>query len=155
MAKKPVPRDDVAHHALRKAFESRRVVFFTDPHLLNRPGSPVYNPIDVFVPPLVLMVSSLTLLFAFGLVEWIVALVLVLLYQVYAAKRVVDYRMHRRTVEAVLRNPHNLQMLWDMGGIAVALKDWPERNCIAPLGDWRVFARDYLIDDEPAPVAAD
>ncbi|HLN25363.1 MAG TPA: hypothetical protein VK558_15435 [Patescibacteria group bacterium] len=149
MAKAPIPPDDVAHRALCKAHADHRVIFFTDPHVLNRPDSPVYSPVDVFVPTLVLMGGSLTLLFAFGLVEWMVALVLVLLYQVYGAKRVVEYRMHKRTVDAVLRNPYNLQILWQMGGIAVALKDWPERNVIAPLGDWRVFARDYLIDLNP------
>ena len=148
MAKPPnaPPSDSVAHAAIRKAYEAGRIVFFTDPHVLNRPDTPVYSAIDVFVPTLVLMASSLTLLFAFGMLEWIVALVLVLLYQVYGAKHVVWRRLHKRTVEAIVKNAHNLELLWKLGGIAIALKDWPERNCIAPDGDWRIFARDYLMD---------
>lgn len=150
-----LPSDQAAHQALQHAHAQGRIIFFTDPHILARPGSPVYNGLDVFVPPLVLMVSSLTLLFAFGLLEWIIALVLVLLYQVYGAPHVVHWRMHRRAVEAVLHNPHDWQLLWDTGGIAVALKDWPERNCVAPDGNWRQFATEYLVDETPdaEPVA--
>ena len=146
MAKANLPSEEVAYAAIRKAHGLGRIVFFTDPLVLNRPGSPVYNPLDVFAPPVVLMGSSLTLLFAFGMFQWIVGLVFVLLYQAYGAKHVVEWRMHRRTVEAVLRNGHNFRLLWETGGLAIALKDWPERNVIAPKGDWRAFAGDFLVD---------
>jgi hypothetical protein len=141
--------DEVAHAALKAAYVTRQVVFFTDPRVLARAGSPLYNPLEVFVPPLVLLASSLTLLFAFGLVEWIFALVLVLFYQVYGAPRVVHWRVHRRAVAALLRSPQALETLWQFGGLAVALKRWPERNCIAPEGDWRGFVADYLIIPDP------
>ncbi len=144
-----------AHEALKRAHAAGRIVFFTDSHLLARPGSPVYNGLDVFVPPLVLMVSSLTLLFAFGLVEWIVALVVILLYQVYGAPHLVHWRLHRRVVSAVLHSPHNWQLLWELGGLAVALKDWPERNCVAPTGDWQKFSADYLEESEPVSASGD
>jgi hypothetical protein len=141
---------DSAHAALRQAYAAGQIVFFSDPRILARPGSPLYNPLDVFVPPLVLLASSLTLLFAFGLVEWIVVLILILFYQVYGAPRVVHWRVHRRAIAAVLQGPRTLQILWGIGGLAVALKRWPERNCIAPNGDWCGFAADYLIKDDSA-----
>jgi hypothetical protein len=138
-----------AHDALKRAYAAGRIVFYTDPHLVARPGSPAYNPLDVYAPPVVLMAGSLAFLFAFGLIEWIVALVLVLLYQVYGAPRVVHWRVQRRVVDAALRHPHNLKVFWEMGGMAIALKDWPERNCFAPGGDWRAFVGDCLSEAEP------
>ena len=125
MSRKPsrIPSEHDAYEAIRRAHAQGRIVFFTDPLVLNRPGSPVYNPVDIFAPTVVLMASSLTLLFAFNMLTWIVALVFVLLYQVYGAKHVVEWRMHRRTVAAVLLNGHNFRLLWETGGIAIALKD--------------------------------
>jgi len=146
-----LPRDDVAHAAIRHAYDGGRLQFYTDQRLLGRPGSPVYNGLDVFVPSLVLFASSLTLLFAFGMLHWLVALSLVLLYQIFGAPRLVHWRLHRRCVQAVLRNPYNLTLLWGLGGIAMALKDWPEKCCIAPSGNWQAFARDFLM--EPAAEA--
>jgi hypothetical protein len=146
---KGTPHSYAAHEALQKAYAAGRVVFFTDSRLLARPGSPLYNALEVYVPPLVLMASSLTVLFAFGLVEWIAALVLVVLYQLYAAPKVLSWRVHRRAVAAALNNPQNLQILWALGGIAIALKDWPERACIGPKGDWRAFCGEFLVVPDP------
>lgn len=146
----PTPPEALAYEALCRSHREGKIIFFTDPQVLNRPGSPVYNPVDIFAPSLVLMASSLTLLFAFGLVEWMVALVFVLVYQVYGARYLVEWRLHRRTVRAVLTNPYNLKLLWEMGGLAVALKDFPEKNCIAPNGNWRAFCGEWLIE-EPRP----
>lgn len=149
MGKATRPTENEAHARLTKAFAAGRIAFFTDSHVLARPGSPVYSVLDVFVPPLVLMASSLTLLFAFGLLEWIIALVLVLLYQAFVAPHLVHWRLHRRAIAAVLAHPHNLKLLWETGGLVVALKDWPEKNCRGPFGDWRGFVQQYL--EEPAP----
>ncbi len=142
------PHSYAAHEALRKAHAAGRVVFFTDWRILARPGSPLYNALEVFVPPLVLMGGSLTVLFAFGLLEWIAALVVVLLYQLYGAPHMVNWLVHRRAVAAALNNPQNLQILWDLGGIAIALKDWPERICVGPKGDWRAFCGEFLVVPE-------
>lgn len=146
---KSTPHSYAAHEALRKAHAAGRVIIYSDARILARPGSPLYSVFEVFVPPLVLLASSLTLLFAFGLIEWLAALVMILLYQVYGAPRVVNWLVHRRAVVAVLTNPQNLQILWEMGGIALALKDWPEQSCIGPRGDWRAFCGDFLVEAEP------
>lgn len=152
MARAPLSYAD-AHAILLRARAADRVELFSDPAVLNRPGSPVFSPLDVYVPPVVLLASSLTLLFAVGLIAWLVALVLVLGYQMYLARRVVEWRLHRRTVRAAFAGPQNFALLWNLGGIAIALKGWPERNCVAPAGDWRKFVADYLDTDAPAPSA--
>jgi hypothetical protein len=145
--------DSAAFEALRRAYASGRIIIVIDVMLLNRPGSPVFSVVDVFAPPLALLASSLTLLFAFGVLPWIAALIVILLYQVYAAHYLVYWRLRQRAVSAMLRNSHNLQILWAVGGCAIALKDLPERNCIAPHGDWRAFARDLLMDRDASTTA--
>lgn len=149
---RPVPADEVAFAALRRAHEEGRIVLFTDAAVICQPGSPAYSVIDVFAPPLVLLASSITLLFAFGMLQWIVGLVFVLLYQAFVQPRLVLWRAHRRAQRYALAHLVNLKLFWESGGIAVALKEWPERNCIAPQGDWRVFAADYLLDAGSMPV---
>jgi hypothetical protein len=145
---KEIPNIYAAHDALKKAHAAGRIVIFTDSRVLARPGSPLYNAMEVFVPPLVLMASSLTLLFAFGIIEWIVALMIVLLYQLYGAPRVVNWRVHLRAVRAALNSPQNFQILWEMGGLAIALKDWPEQSCAGPTGNWRAYCAEFLIVPE-------
>jgi hypothetical protein len=147
---KGTPHGYAAHDALRKAYAAGRIVFITDSKILARPGSPLYSALEVFVPPVVLMASSLALLFAFGLVEWLASLVAVVLYQLYAAPLIIAWRVHRRAVAAALNNAHNMQILWQMGGIGIALKDWPERNCTGPKGDWRAFCGEFLVVPEAA-----
>lgn len=141
-----IPARAEAYEALRRAHANGRLVIATDKAMLNRPGSPVFNPLDIYVPPVVLLASSLTLLFAFGLVPWILGLVAVLLFQRFVAGHWVEWRMRRRVIEAVLANPNNLDLLWSLGGIVIALKDWPQRNCAAPYGDWRRFVGEYLTE---------
>jgi hypothetical protein len=142
------PHSYAAHQVLKQAYASGKVVFFTDPRILARPGSPLYSPLEVFLPPLVLMAGSLVLLFTVGLIEWIVVLILILIYQMYGAPRVLNWRVHQRAVEAVLKNPHNLQILWTVGGLAIALKDWPERACVSPRDDWATFCDEFLRQPE-------
>ncbi len=149
MAKKSLKLpDEVVIQALSRAYADGRILLFTDPKTVARPGSPAYSEVDVFAPPLVLFVSSLTLLFTFGMLEWIVAMVGVLGYQMLAQPRIVLWRAHRRARRVAFAAAANLEALWKVGGIAVALKDWPERNCVAPGGDWRAFAIEYLVDPE-------
>lgn len=152
--RRAVPGDEVAFAALQRAHAEGRIVVFTDAAAISLPNSPAYSAIDVFVPPLVLMASSITLLFAFGILEWIAGLIGVLLYQAFVQPRLVLWRAHRRAQRYALLHLGNLKLLWESGGIAVALKDWPERNCIAPDGDWRMFAADYLLDRDEVSSAA-
>jgi hypothetical protein len=140
------PQSYAAHQRLRQAVADGRIVFYTDPRLLAKPGSPLYNPIAIYVTPVVLMGASLILLFWAGLIAWIVALCVILAYQLYAAPRLLRWRIHQRAVEALLKNPHNLQLLWTLGGLALALKDWPEQNCVSPKGDWIAFCDEFLVD---------
>jgi protein-S-isoprenylcysteine O-methyltransferase Ste14 len=142
---------DLAHSAIMRAYAEKRLQIHLDVRHLARPGSPAHEPLDVFVPLLILMPSSLTLLFAFGMLVWIVGLSGVLLFQIFAAPLFLAWRTRRRVVQA-LPQGRNFVLLWDYGGLALVLDDQPEHPCVAPTGNWREFATRYLND--PADTAA-
>jgi hypothetical protein len=143
------PDDRFVLDVLIQAHARGRLVLRTDPRIHARPGSPVYDAVDVFVPPMTFLASSLTMLFAFGPLEWIGSLTAVLLYQIFLAPRVISWRCHRRAVRAIITNPHNLAILWRHGGITMMVKGQPEHRCDAPNGDWRGFVAAHLVEERP------
>ena len=159
--RKPPPAS-VAHAALGRAHAEGRVRFVTDARSHSHPGSPVWSGLDVFVPPVVLLTSSITLLLTFGLAEWIVAVTGVLIWLGFGAPRLVVHRMRRRAMRLALLGPEGLERLWRHGGFAIVLADHPEYHCAAPADDWRLFAADHLMEPaqtepaqtEPAPQPA-
>lgn len=149
------PPPAAAHMLLRRAYAEGKVVVFTDLKVLARPGSPLHHPLDIFAPLLIMLVSSLTFLFAFGLLEWIFTLAAILLFQLYGAPRWMAWRVRQRAIDALLKNPHNLHVLWMMGGLAFAPKDWPEQTCVGPYGDWISFFYEYFPDRTPPEIVED
>jgi hypothetical protein len=150
---KPIVSDFDAHRLLAQAHAEGRVRVHLDTSLLARPASPAYDALDVFVPALVLMCSSLTLLFAFGLVEWIVALSLILVYQLVGAPLLVRVRARRRAWRAVF-DVGGFDRLWRYGGIALVATAQPDQCCVAPSGNWKKFVLVALAAPPPAAVAS-
>jgi hypothetical protein len=148
MARRPDPKtnETVAFTALRRAYESGRILVYTDPRIHGRPGTPSHSLIDVYAPPLVLFGASITLLTAFGMLEWIIGMVITILFWSFVQPPIVRYRAKRRAKAIAFASIEGLKVSWAIGGLALVLKDWPERNCVAPTGDWRGFANDYLVD---------
>jgi len=138
--------ETVAFAALRRSFADRRILVFVDPRVANRPGSPSYSVTDVYAPPLILFGASITLLISFGALYWIIGMMGVVLAWAFVQPPIVRARAVARARRIAFASPAGFKAVWALGGFAVALKDWPERNCIAPQGDWRRFAADYLID---------
>lgn len=136
--------EEEAFALMQKAFAAHRMTLFTDPAILNRQGSPLFNPLETFAPLLILLASSMTLLLAFGLVEWIIGLALVLVLQTFVIKKLNEWRFHRRAVRMALSSLYNFRLLWSMGGLVLALKDWPGKNCVAPGGNWKSFVAHYI-----------
>lgn len=135
-----------AHAALARAYGDGRILVYTDPRIINRPGSPAYSIADVYVPPLVLFGASITLLIEFGMLVWIAGMVFVILFWAFVQPPIVRWRAGRRAKRIAFATPEGMKAHWALGGFALVLKDWPDRNCVAPKGDWRAFATDYLVE---------
>ena len=149
MARRPkTPRaaESVAHAGLCRAYANKRILVFVDPKVANRPGSPAYSVTDVYAPPMILFAASITVLAAFGLLQWIIAMMIVILIWAFVQPPLVRMRAVARAKRIAFASLEGWKATWALGGFAVALKDFPERNCIAPGGDWRAFATGYLVD---------
>jgi hypothetical protein len=156
MARRPTPpaSETVAFAALRRAYQSGRILVFTDPKIVGKPGTPAYSVTDVYAPPLILFAAGITLLATFGLLHWIIGMTVVILIWAFVQPPIVRWRAKKRARVIAFSTLDGLKAMWALGGFAVALKDWPERNCIAPKGDWRSFATDYLVDPIDAEAAS-
>jgi hypothetical protein len=139
-------KEAVAFAALVRAYAARRILVFTDPKVVNRPGSPGYSVTDVYAPPMVMFGASITLLAAFGLLEWIIGMVFAITIWSFVQPPIVRWRAGRRARAVAFASLDGLKRCWAQGGFALVLKDWPDRSCVAPEGDWRAFATDYLVD---------
>ena len=139
-------QETIAFAALQRACQSGRVLIYTDPKIIGKPGTPSYSVTDVYAPPLILFAASITLLAAFGLLEWIVGMILAVGVWAFVQPPIVRWRADRRARRVVLASVEGLKISWAIGGLALVLKDWPDRNCVAPWGNWRDFAHDYLVD---------
>jgi len=147
--------ETVAFAALQRAYETGRILVYTDPKVVGRPGTPSHSVTDIYAPPLVLFAAGITLLTAFGLLEWIIGMVFAIGVWAFVQPPIVRFRARRRAKRIAFGSIEGMKVSWAVGGLALVLKDWPERNCIAPKGDWRSFAADYLvdpIDHDAAPV---
>ncbi len=161
MPPKPDPRQDQAlHEALRIAILAGRVELATDGLHLHKPTSPVYVAWDHLGPLLALMLFSLLVLLFQGLGWGIAAMTVAILVYIFGMRWWVGQQVHRRTLDAMLRNAYNWTLVWEFGGVAL-IRRGDAVPCVAPKGDWRAFAR-RLTDlsfpmpddeDEAAPAA--
>lgn len=139
--------DEHLHALIRAAYRGKRLDIQIDPLRLNRADSPVYNMWDNLLPLLLLMGLGMAALLLGGLFAGMAAMMVVVFIQVFGLRLLIGHQLRGRTVEAVLRNAHNLNVLWAFGGIALLRKGPPEDTCVAPAGDWRRFVRRYFVDN--------
>jgi len=132
------------HEQIRAAVKAGRVKIYADANALAFEGSPVHSPWDHLAPLLALMVLALMVLLAAGVAYGIVAMTVGALLHLVCGRYYVAWRLHQRVEAHLLHSFAQWQALWDQGGVAMVLVDSTEAPCLAPLGDWRKFARRNL-----------
>jgi hypothetical protein len=140
--------DEQLHDQLRGAVLAGRVQVFTDPRVLDFPGSPVHQHWDHLLPLTILMTLALIILLAAGVAVGIVVMTLCVLAHLFGNKYYVGWRLRMRAQGYILTDVIQFQTLWQMGGVAMATKGGNEPPCLAPKGDWRKFIRRNLGEGE-------
>jgi hypothetical protein len=140
--------DEQLHDQLRGAVQVGRVQVFTDPRVLDFPGSPVHQHWDHLLPLTTLMTLALIILLAAGVAVGIVVMTLCVLAHLFGNKYYVGWRLRMRAQDYILTDVIQFQTLWQMGGVAMATKGGNEPPCLAPKGDWRKFIRRNLGEGE-------
>jgi hypothetical protein len=143
-------QDYKLHERLAEAYMADRIRIQIDFQRLNRTGSPVFNPWENVVPLLGLLLGSLAIM-PFNLVAGTIAMVGAMFFFAFLVRPWVARRLRERTIQAMLKNAHNWQLIWSYGGVVVVLRDNPRIGVVSPAGNWRTFARRFDGGQEIGP----
>ncbi|WP_162913154.1 hypothetical protein [Rhodospirillaceae bacterium SYSU D60014] len=141
------------HRAIVRAHAAGEVEIAVSFRAVNRTGAPGFRTTDIVVPPFVILVLSLYVLFAVGPVAGTLALLAGMGLLLFVLRPRNKQRTMDRTRALALAKLEDWQALWRLGGLALRSTRDPARDCISPDGDWQAFARDHLMP-APAPTPA-
>lgn len=141
-------RDRALYARLIESYHADRVSIFVDFDRLNHPRSPVWNPWENIGPLLLILIVSLTLMFFVHLLLGTAAMVLGVIFYLFALRPWIAQRVYRRAIDAATENLHNWNLLWRIGGLVLTLNYMNKTRCVAPDGDWRSFVTRYLPEME-------
>ncbi len=141
-------RDRALYARLVESYHADRVSIFVDFDRLNHPRSPVWSPWENIGPLLIMLISSLALMFFIHLMIGTVVMVLCVFFYLFALRPWIAQRVYRRAIDAATENLHNWNLLWRIGGLVITLNYMGKTRCVAPDGDWRAFVTRYLPEME-------
>lgn len=130
------------HERLTQAYTADRIRIHVEFNRLNRAGSPVFDPWENVVPLLALILAGVAIM-PFDLVAGTLVLIGAMFVYAFLVRPWIAQRVRARTIENMLRNAHNWQVIWSMGGVVVTLTANPRIGVVAPAGNWRAFARQF------------
>jgi hypothetical protein len=137
-------RDQQLFEALKKAYDDGDIHVATNFSILNQPGSPVYSAFDNIMPLLIMVIASLGIMLLFKLIVGIFVMIGAVLVHLFAVRPFVAHHMHNRLVEILFASPDHWKAMWKYGGFTIGVHDKDNALCVAPSGDWRVFADKHL-----------
>lgn len=151
MSKKiPNRADELAFHALKKAFEENKIHLCLVESKINRPSSPVYNPWEVLLPILIPVVLGLILILAVGPIFGLFFMVAMIMVSSNLVRKKLEQKLLERTRAYLLSDYDNFCRLWAFGGIVLVNAENKKLGCIAPDGDWKEFViknfADLMVD---------
>ncbi len=143
-------RDQQLFDALKKAYDDGDIHVATNFSILNQPGSPVYSAFDNIMPLLIMVIASLGIMLLFKLIVGIFVMIGAVLVHLFAVRPFVAHHMHNRLVDILFASPDHWKAMWKYGGFTIGVHDKENALCVAPTGDWRVFADRHLRTNPPA-----
>lgn len=131
--------DEMAFNALKKAFETGKIILYLIESKINRPCSPVYNPWEVLLPILIPAIIGLILIMVVGPIFGLFFMVATIFVTSNLVKKKLEQRLLERCKEQLLSSYSECNKLWDFGGIVLVNSDNKKHSCIAPEGNWKEF----------------
>lgn len=133
-------RDEELYAAMKAAYEHHMLDVVGNLKFLNHPQSPVYNPWDNVGPLLALILISLFIMMIDKLLWGTLSFLVSALIYIFAVRRWIAWRLHRRLVGLALRDLPTFKALWKLNGVSLVWAGYPPDFCHAPKGDWMKFA---------------
>lgn len=125
--------------SLVKAYKANTISISVDTARLNRPNSPVWEPVENVLPLLAMLTISVASMFAINVLAGVAILLLCALVYSTVVAPLLAQRVSGRTIKAATENVHNWDLLWKKGGLAVTLIGMKSSRVTFP-HDWRDFA---------------
>jgi len=125
--------------SLVKAYKANTIAITVDAGRLNRPNSPVWDPVENVIPLLAMLTISVASMFAINVLVGVAILLLSALVYSTLVVPLLAQRVSGRTIKAATENVHNWDLLWKKGGLAVTLIGMKSSRVTFP-HDWRDFA---------------
>ena len=141
-------QDELVFKALKKAYLSGKIEILTDMGILNRYGSPVYNPWQNIMPIVVLSLLGLAVIFCMNVFYGLITIIIGFFVQQIYVRTVVEKIVRDKVLDIMFRNMGNFQYIWQMKVITIVMKDNSNVGCKAKdNGDLKTFVALNLSDD--------
>jgi len=141
MSNKPVnkAKDRELFASIVKAYKANTIAISVDAARLNRPNSPVWDPVENVLPLLAILVISVASMFVLNVLAGVAILLLGALAYSSLVRPILAQRVSGRTITAATENVHNWDLLWKKGGLSIMLTGTKSSRVTFP-HDWRDFA---------------
>jgi len=141
-------QDELVFKALKKAYLSGKIEILTDMGILNRYGSPVYNPWQNIMPIVALSLLGLAVIFCMNVFYGLITIIIGFFVQQIYVRTVVEKIVRDKVLDIMFRNMGNFQYIWQMKVITIVMKDNSSVGCKAKdNGDLKTFVALNLSDD--------
>ncbi len=142
----PNKAEKLQYRAIKKAIENGRCSMNINIASFNKKYSPVYNVMENFIPLLVMIVLSLTILIASNIIFGLIAILMSVFSYLCFFKPWAEKMLLQRVYTLMMRNYYNFQYLWHFGEITLKLVKSTNIGCKSPKGDWKSFASLHFSD---------
>jgi len=141
-------QDELVFKALKKAYLAGKIEILTDMGVLNRYGSPVYNPWQNILPIIALSLLGLSVIFCMNVFYGLITIIIGFFVQQIYVKTVVEKIVRDKVLDIMFRNIGNFQYIWQMKVITIVMKGNSSVGCKAKdNGDLKAFVALNLSDD--------
>ena len=141
-------QDELIFKALKKAYLSGKIEILTDMGILNRYGSPVYNPWQNILPIIILSMLGLAVIFCMNVFYGLITIIIGFFVQQIYVRTVVEKIVRDKVLDIMFRNLGNFKYIWQMKVITIVMKGNPNVGCKAKdNGDLKTFVALNLSDE--------
>ena len=131
--------DSLKFKAIRTALLEKEALLIINFRLLNRKGSPFFNPWENVLPLIFIAVFAMVLMFSSGILTGILTLLIGIVAYLKLFPWVMKDVMRQRVLLRLTKSIDEWDKLWKTKGIIIAVADNPRKFCKSPDDDWRDF----------------
>ncbi|OPZ78143.1 MAG: hypothetical protein BWY78_00719 [Alphaproteobacteria bacterium ADurb.Bin438] len=139
-------QDNLIFKALKKAYLEERIDILMDMSILNRYGSPVYNPWHNIIPLVLPCLFGLFLMFKMDIFYGLLMIIIGFFVHKFYIQTVVHKMIRDKVLDIIFKGLGSFEYIWSMGVLTIILKQNTKVGCKSPKGDLKAFVALNLSD---------